>query len=388
MNKYQAFIDGKMKIAYMAFVRFPTEKAHGIQITKTCESLLNIGAKVELFVPKRVRNIMENPYKFYGISLHFPIQYLHTINIALATRLGFYISGLFFGMAFFLKLLRNRKKYIFYSVDLDPLSFLGLIILKRPYFFEIHGPKKNSFFNRILFKNSAGIIAVSQGVKKELLDNFSFLKNRIIVLPNGVDVYNNSAISVSEACEKLNISKNAHLLVYTGSFQDWKGIETIVRAAHKLSDITFYLVGGDRKELSGIEKNIPKNVFVMGKRKFTEMSLWRAAADVLLVTGTKKDVYSFYHTSPMKLFEYMASGKPIIASRTYAIESIVSEEHVFFHEPDNVDELVKIIKYVLQNPEIGNRKANEALSLSREYSWDNRAKKILEFINDIVDKSK
>ena len=60
-------MSNKKKILYIVNVRIPTEKAHGIQIIKMCESFSDNGMDLELLLPKRINNIKENPFNYYNI---------------------------------------------------------------------------------------------------------------------------------------------------------------------------------------------------------------------------------------------------------------------------------------------------------------------------------
>ena len=205
-----------------------------------------------------------------------------------------------------------------------------------------------------------------------------------MIAPNGVDLTCYRIVEKTAARQRLGLPKDSLIVLYTGSFQGWKGIETIIQAASDLASYHFYFVGGSEKNLRqlGFEGQISFNVHFAGKRDFKEMPLWHKSADVLLVTGTRKDEYSYYHTSPMKLFEYMAARTPIVASRTPAIEQVVSEREVFFHRPDDSDDLKKIIQFVFNNREEAQKRAQSVYRKAQELSWDSRAKKILGFIKE------
>ncbi|MBU3926058.1 glycosyltransferase [Patescibacteria group bacterium] len=370
-----------MKIIYIANFRFPTEKAHGIQIAKMCEAFGKIGVDLELVVPKRGN--YEDPFDFYGIEKNFSIKRIPTLNIFPSLYLGFVFSSFFFGLASFFYVFFKNRKDIIYSMDLDPISFLFIPFLCKPYFFDLHGPKKKNIFVNFLFKKINGIVTINEAVKKDLLENFNFLKDKIIVCPNGVDLEKNFKGTKEEARKKLDLKLDKKLVVYTGSFLNWKGIEIIIKSAQNLNDVIFCLVGGTEKDIK--EKIVlPQNVKLISRRDFKEMPLWRAAADILVVTGTKKDKYSFFYTSPMKLFEYMGSKKPIIASRTPAIEQIVNEQEVFFHEPDDVQSFVDQVKFVFNNSNLSQKKVEIAYNKVKIFSWENRARKILEFIKSKI----
>jgi glycosyltransferase involved in cell wall biosynthesis len=365
-----------MNIIYIANARFPNEKAHGIQFAKTCESFSNFGVNLELVLPKKKTKIEEDPFSYYDIKNKFKYKKIWAPNFFPKTTFGFLLSSFIFGIVSFFYVLKNKNAVI-YSIDLDPVSFFLFPFLKQSYFFEMHGPKKNNFLNCLLFKKTKGIIAINEAVKNGLIKNFPYLKDKIIICQNGLDLKENCG--KEKARKKLGIDLSKKAVVYTGSFQDWKGIETIFNAAKELSDIEFYFVGFSREKL-----DLTDNVYLMGQREFKEMPLWRAAADILIVTGTKKDDYSFYYTSPMKLFEYMGAKKPIVASRTPAIEQVVSDKEVFFHEPDNAQDLADKIEYIFKNPEGAGKKSEFAYIKAREYTWNKRAKKILKFIEEKI----
>lgn len=370
-----------MKITYIANFRFPTEKAHGIQIAKMCEAFGKTGINLELVVPKR--GSYEDPFNFYGIKKNFSVKRIPTINLFPSLYLGFILSSFFFGLISFFYVFFKKRESIIYSMDLDPISFIFIPFLGKPYFFDLHGPKKKNMFINFLFKRINGIVTINDAVKKDLFENFDFLKNKIIVCPNGVDLEKDFKGTKEEARKKLGLKIEDKLIIYTGSFLDWKGIETIIKAAEKLNNVVFYLVGGSEKDLKK-EAVLPSNVNLIGRRDFKEMTLWQVSADILVVTGTKKDEYSFFHTSPMKLFEYMGSKNPIIASRTPAIEQVVSEQEVFFHEPDNEQSLADQIQFVFDNLQIAQEKTESAYNKVKIFSWENRAKKILEFIKSKI----
>lgn len=371
-----------MKILYIANARFPNERAHGIQFAKTCESFVGAGVDIELVLPNRKTEIKKDPFEYYGIKNKFSYKKIWTINILPKTTFGYLLSSFVFGITSFFYILKNKDAVI-YSIDLDPISFFLLPFSGKKIFFEMHGPKKNTPLNRFLFRNISGVIAVSELIKNDLIKIFPVLKDKIIVCPNGVDVSKKQELNKEIVRQKFGIDKNKKICVYTGGFQDWKGIETIFNSAKELKDVEFYFVGFSDNNL-----NLSENVYLMGMREFNEMPLWRLVADILIATGTKKDDYSFYYTSPMKLFEYMASGRPIVASRTPAIESVVSDNEVFFYEPDNAQDLADKIKFVFDNKELADKKSELARKKAEEYSWPSRVKKILEFINFILHKNK
>ena len=92
-----------------------------------------------------------------------------------------------------------------------------------------------------------------------------------------------------------------------------------------------------------------------------------------------------YHMSPLKLFEYMASKRPIVASDLPSIREILNEESAILVEPGNPKALAEGIKKVLQDEELAKKLAENAHRDVQQYSWEKRAEKILEFMGGMHD---
>lgn len=364
-----------MKLVYIANARFPTGKAHGIQIAKMCEALVASGVDLTLVVPRRGKWV--DPFLFYRLTHTFEVKRIWAPDFFLKTRFGFLFSALVFAFSSGLYVLFHRNNDVTYSIDIDRISFLGVLCGRRPRVFEMHAPRSKTLLNQIWFNNIEGIMAINETVAKELESNFGALQGKALIAPNGVDLSSYEGLEKNSSRLVLGLPSDAHIVVYTGSAQSWKGIDTIVKAACNLPSLSFYFVGGAQTDIEKLGYSVPSNMHFVGKRDFKEMPLWHTSADILLVTGTQNDEYSYKHTSPMKLFEYMAARRPIVATKTPAIEHVVTEKEVFFHAPDNADDLKCALNAALQNPD---EKVYPAYKKAQELSWDNRARKVIQFI--------
>jgi len=119
---------------------------------------------------------------------------------------------------------------------------------------------------------------------------------------------------------------------------------------------------------------------VVGRRPHGEIPIWLRAADVLVLPNTARENISKYYTSPVKLFEYMASGRPIVASDLPSVKALVDERMAVFFEPDNPKDLADKIHWVLENPQDAQNLALLAQEEVLRYTWDKRAGCIIEFI--------
>ncbi len=211
----------------------------------------------------------------------------------------------------------------------------------------------------------------------------SFSENRMLVWPNGIDLELFHSIPKDDARRSLSLPKEIKIVMYCGRFYGWKGLDVLIDAAKELpQNIFVYIVGGTKDEFMIVakRKELPSNMIFVGGKSYTEVPVWLSAADALLVLGTKHDTQSYYYTSPMKVFEYLAMGRGIVASRTPAIQDIVSDEEVVFYEPDNPKDLAKKMELAVSSSEVMDKKIAAAVIKAKDFTWQNRAKDISEFI--------
>ena len=100
-------------------------------------------------------------------------------------------------------------------------------------------------------------------------------------------------------------------------------------------------------------------------------------ADVLVLPNSARPKLSSHYTSPLKLFQYMASGIPIVASYLPSIREILTNETCFWFTPDDEEALARQVEYVLTHPDEARTKAAQAQEVVKRYTWDARAKAIL-----------
>ena len=156
-------------------------------------------------------------------------------------------------------------------------------------------------------------------------------------------------------------------------------------------NLLFVFVGGTDEDIKNFQSSILsfqlKNIVIAGQKPHSEIPLWQKSADVLVRPNTAKEKISKYYTSPMKLFEYMASGRPIVASDLPSTREILNEANSVLVEPDNPKALAEGIKKVLQNGDWGDSLAKRALVDVQDYTWEKRAKKILDYVGQKTKKT-
>lgn len=379
-----------MKLIYLANIRLPTEKAHGIQIMKMCEAFAGMpGMHVELVVPRRFNTIKKNPFAYYSVKENFIITKIPTLDLITFGKAGFFIQAFSFSLFAFFYTLFSKKAQVVYSRDELPLFLLSFF--NKNIFWETHATKDSFLITRILC-HARGIIAVTRG-----LENFYLTKGvdkeKIIVAPDGVDVRQfEIQKNKIELRKELGLPVNKKIIGYVGKYKTMgapKGVDDLIagfsEALSSLSDIFLLLVGINISEVDDVEKAFQR--VGVGKDHYKIVShvpqqeafKYMKASDVLVMNYPNIPHYALY-MSPLKLFEYMASGVPAITSDLPSVREILNEKNAFFVKAGSQHCLSEGLMYLLENKEFSAKIAEQAHKDVKKYTWENRAAAIKQFM--------
>ncbi len=358
------------------------------------------GVKVELWVPWRNNRKFsgKDPFSYHNIERNFLIRRIPAMDFTgllpgsfffFLMLASFYLSLLVLGLAWGMFQAKPRTNTIFYFHDAR--DAIALALLGRHMFLEIHDFYKSSagWINRYVFARITGFIVTNRFKMEALKKDFGIPERYMLHQPNAVDIdMFDIAISRSEARRRLNLPIDKKIILYTGHLFYWKGVDTLLESAQFLGeDELIYFVGGTDEDIERFKdksKKIKDKTVIVGRRPHQEIPLWQRAADVLVLPNTAKFEASKYETSPVKLFEYMASGRPIVASDLPSIRNVVDESMVFFAKPDDPQSFADVIHEVLQNSKRAEERARVAQKEVAKYSWENRADAITKFINSLT----
>lgn len=385
------------KLIYVTNVRLPTEKAHGLQIMKSCEAFKKIGIDLELIVPNLRSKIKESPFSYYGIKEKFPIKKVFVLEVLpfqkwFGSWLGYIQNFSFTKTAFtylFFRGLLNRKS-IFYSRDYMTLFFLCLWGLSPIAEIHDYRSKKYKWAIGFILRKSKKIIVNSEGTLKALEKHYDIDKSKVLVISNGVDLdFFNIPESKQEARKKLGIPQNKKVVAYIGRLETVgmeKGVSCLLKAFSFLRDRTsiLYIVGGpdsmiEKYKSESFDLAVPKERLVFtGYLPYSKIPLYLRAVDVVVIP--LPDNRHAATTSPIKLFEFLAAGKTIVASDLPSLRKYLSEKNAMFFKPGDSRDLAKKLQIVLSDKDLSEKLSKQALEDSKKYTWVKRAEKIKEFI--------
>ena len=357
-------------VYYIAEISLPAKSAYSIHAMKMCNEIAkkNINTSLNVFNKKEKLNYFE----YYNCKKKFKIN-SHNIK-----------KNNFLGRIFFsYKLVRlfipkNNTLIISRSI----ISAILLNFFNNKVILELHheltGFTKYIFLfykNFPSFKNLKLIF-----ITKNLSKYYNLKKNKSIILDDGVDIENynfkNRNDTFTNSC------------AYTGSFAKGKGIENIINISKYNQKIFFHLYGDFAN--SNYSRNSFKkfkNIKYKGHIKYKNIPKVLSKYNILLLPYSKevfvrsKSIETSKYMSPMKLFDYMASKKIIIASKMLVYNHILNNKNSILITPENPKLWAKKIDYVLKNLVKFKNLRKNAFFKVKNYTWEKRVNKIIKFAN-------
>ncbi len=260
------------------------------------------------------------------------------------------------------------------------------------FIYEVHtlplGTDFVALINRLLTRFVSKYVFVTRHLAERY--GLTFTQDKIIVAHDGVNLeIFDLNVSQDEARTKLDLPSEKKIIGYTGRFKTMemeKGIGDILKSLQSLpEEILFLAVGGKKRHrdeylTQARQLGVEKKVNLVEHFSQEIVALYQKACDLLLMPFPYTEHYAYY-MSPLKMFEYMASKRPIIATDLPAVREVLNESNAILIPPDNPSALAKAISHLLAHPQIGEQLANQAYLDVQNYTWEKRAGKIIEAIN-------
>ncbi len=368
----------KLKINYIAESIIPSRSANSIHVMHMCSEWAKLGHSVTLVVSKahssRTEQGVLDVYEFYGVSNNFNIHYI--------TKSSF--KGAVYCNAIKMGLYCKKQGGLNYSRHYWASVFCTLLRIEVSH--EFHGPLPNKggwkgklaqrFINSKYLLN---IFVISEALKH------IFIKDG--VSENLMTVAHDAATEATKREEEITDTVK---IGYVGHLYGGRGIELIFKVAKQRPNYQFHLIGGNEKDIKlHKESNPPKNIIFHGFLPHSVVGDMRNSMDILLapyqrevkIWGGARNTVDYM--SPLKIFEYMSSNKPIICSDLPVLREVLNESNAILCHPDNVSEWIEAIDKLLANEVMRYELSTAGLKDFRDkYTWEKRAQYILKAIDE------
>ena len=236
-----------------------------------------------------------------------------------------------------------------------------------------------------VWRGADGYVTITAALRAELEARHG-ARARLAVIPDGVRI--DAARGVREAVEG---PRAEPVVAYAGHLYAWKGVDVLLEALAHVSKARGLIVGGHAKEpdLARLKAlaarlGIGDRVTFTGLVEPARVARFLQEADVLGLPNPASAISTRF-TSPLKLFEYMAAGRPIVASDLPSIREVLHDEvDALLVTPGDPAAMAAAIERLTADPALSARLAAAALAAVPAYSWDRRAERLEALLNEMV----
>jgi glycosyltransferase involved in cell wall biosynthesis len=395
-----------LEVLIPADIRFPLERANGVQIVKTAAALARGGARVSLLVrdtdPRPTPEILAQ----FGLD---PDEKLRVHRFAVGHRRGsFVLPRASFLARAAAATLRAPRRAAIYTRDLQLADLLLRFgpLGPRTVVYEAHAveslmygergrlygtgavpdPRKLRLLARRegrVWRRAAGFVSTTNGIRDSFVEAYG-ARAHVRVIPNGCDV-------PAARPEARSVHDGGLRVVYAGQLYPWKGVDVLVQAMREVPDARLVILGGIEGERDTVRirdlvaaSGLGPRIEMRGSVHHAQVASELATASVVAVPFLRSGMTE-RHTSPIKAFEAMAAGRPIVASDLPSSREFLRHEHnALLVPPGDPVALAAAIRRLLDCPELAERLGRTAFAEAPRFSWDARARAVRELLEELT----
>lgn len=354
--------DRRITFFYATSITYPSPYANRLQVLHTAQALGAIFPDHFMLGAAKIK-------KDNGIYTHALKNFRSRRSMVLAWRQLAYLKSST------IRTLYSREYGLLFMLMLYNKIFFRLPL---HFVFEAHDIPE-SFRFRYIMRRVARVFCITDGLRQDLRRHFPH--TAFSHLPDGVDVnLFERPVDPVAVRRKFQLPTRHPLVTYVGSVgvHRWKGVDVLLDAAVRLPETTFCIAGQVQGFHSAqAQESGTSNVVYAGQLNQQDASELMRASDVLVIPNKSGFSISEKYTSPLKLFEYMASGTPIVASDLPSIREVIDESMATLVAPNDPMALSAGIAATLKDSDAAGKRALKARQHVERYTWKNRARTIL-----------
>ena len=390
-----------MRVLYFADIRFPLERANGIQTMETCYALAERGHSVSLVVKRDTHAPARDPFVFYGLTPH---ERLHIERANAPAGAGILARTGYLSFALGRALGKARTDLIM-TRDLGVADVLLRLPrgMRSPLVYESHGfaPDVSSALPDLVpnakrpskaklerlrarelavWRGADGYVAITRGIVDHMT-SMGGVRERTAIVPDGMRLVPADPGPLP----------SEPMIGYAGHLYAWKGVDAILRALPLLPAARALIVGGhdqepdlERVKALARELGVDTRVTFTGLVEPARVPALLSQATVLVLPNPASAI-STHFTSPLKLFEYMAAGRAIVASDLPAIREILRDgENALLVEPADPRAIAGAVQRLIEDPAFAARLARAAHARAAAFTWTRRAERLEALFDEVL----
>lgn len=396
-----------MRIAIIAPSAIPARRANTIQVMKMAQALVSLGHDVRMAAPapsqannksnlpgKEIHNFRDRDWldlaHHYGIVNQFPIRFF--LARPIFRRYDYSLSAFRWARKWGADLVYTRLPQ---AGALSAISGLPTILEIHDIPQGLTGPLLFRAFLR--GSGAVRLVCITSALAQDIQTRFrkGAVSSRLVIAPDGVDLERYRDLPSPETSRALisqrlasTSSRNLERFTagYTGHLYAGRGIDFILELAGRLPEMDFLLVGGEPREILELQSLITEkkleNIILAGFVPNADLPLFQSACDVLLMPYQDRVAASSggdisRYLSPMKVFEYMACGKPILSSNLPVLQEVLNAHNAILLPPGETESWAQALEALKRDPGRGKDLGEQARTDVHEYTWEKRAGVIL-----------
>jgi glycosyltransferase involved in cell wall biosynthesis len=391
------------RVLIPADIRFPLERANGVQIVKTAAALARGGVPTTLLVRQSDPRNTEEILALFGVGA-MPLLAVERLRVFHQTGVSAQARACFLARAAARASLELLRGSCVFTRDLQLADWLlaqpriapnrvcyeahaveALMYAERGSLYGTSETPRSRKVQRLagrerrVWRRAAGLVTTTRGIHDTFTASYGE-RARTAVIPNGCDVPSDRTFpGLSE--------EQPPRVVYAGQLYPWKGVDVLVEAMVRVEQARLVILGGlagegDMARIRALiaERGLAERAELPGTVPQARVAeeLRRAA---VVVVPFLRSVMTERHTSPIKAFEAMAAGRPIVCTDLPSSREVLrQDENALLVPPGDASSLATAIQRVLADRSLALRVARSAYDEAPRFSWDARAARLRELL--------